>query len=184
MGLLTKISSTASLGGDSLAIFRQDKQANKWRSATFQSISVALTASGERNPAPDTPVAKLSANNVNQTVNRIMGVLSEVSKLSNKKVSDEVEDEVREMANLCLEIALQFGIHSAELRLSVPERGEQITIGEEFQDCQDGDRYKGIVHAVDLVIVPGLQKIGDGRSDMTTKYIVVPCGIYPELSNS
>ncbi|KAI9769805.1 MAG: hypothetical protein M1840_003799 [Geoglossum simile] len=172
---------TASRDGENLTIFRRDRLANKWRSATFQSIGAALVANGGRDLAP---VAKLSADNVNQTATRIISVLSEVSKLSDGRVSGDIEDEVREMANLCFSIALQFGIHTAQLRLSVPDRGEQITIGDEFRDCQDGERYKGTVYAVDLVVVPGLQKIGDGGSDMTTKHIVVPCGIYPELPNS
>jgi hypothetical protein len=123
-----------------------------------------------------------SVDNVNQTVNRIIGVLSEVSKMSGAEVSDEMEDRVREITDLCFNIALQFGIHTAQLRLSIPDRGEQITIGEEFHDCQNGELDKGAVYAVDLVVVPGLQKIGDGRSDMTKKHIIVPCEIYPELS--
>ncbi|KAH0537285.1 hypothetical protein FGG08_005910 [Glutinoglossum americanum] len=170
----------ASPGGESFAIFHQDKLANNWRSATFQCIIVALTSTDGRNPAPDTPLAKLSAKNVNQTISRIMGVLSEVSKLSNSMVGREIEDEIHQMANLSLEIALQFGVHSAQLRLSAPSRGEQIMIGEEFHDCEDGDSSKGSAYVVDLVIVPGLQKVGDGRSDMTSKRTIVPCEIYPE----
>ena len=84
------------------------------------------------------------------------------------------------MVTLAREIALQFGIHSAQLLLCVPQRGEQIQIGEEFHDCEDGDCYKGTVYAVDQLIVPGLQKIGDGRSDMSSKRIITPCEIYPE----
>src|SRR5579862_7188495 len=113
---VTKIPSTASPEDESFAIFRQDKLANRWRSATFQSIATALTANGGFNSAP---MAEFSADNVNQTVNRIIGVLSEVSQLSSTRVSDEMKDRVREMANLCLNIALQFGIHTAELRLSI-----------------------------------------------------------------
>lgn len=109
-----------------------------------------------------------------------MDVLSEVSGLSNSFVPSEVVDQIRQMANLAREIALQFGVHAAQLRLSVPARGEQVQIGEEFHDCEDGDCNRGSICAVDLVIVPGLQKIGDGRSDMTSRRIIVPCEIYPD----
>ena len=94
-----------------------------------------------------------------------------------------MEDEIRQMTNLACEIALQFGVHSAQLRLSAPNRGEQVQIGEEFHDCEDGDSHKGSVYGVDLVIVPGLQKIGDGRSDMSSKWTIVPCEFYPDQSN-
>lgn len=141
---------------------------------------MALTASDESNPEPDSPLAKLSVDNIRQTVNRIMGVLSDVSRLSNSLIRSEVEDEILQMVNLAREIALQFGVHSAQLQLSFPNRGEQIQIGEEFHDCEDGDRYKGSIFGVDLVIVPGLQKIGDGRSDMSSKRIITPCEFYPD----
>jgi hypothetical protein len=129
-------------------------------------------------------LAKLNADNIHQTVDRIMGVLSEVSRLSNSLVRSEVEDQIRQITNLAREIALQFGVQTAQLQLSVPNRGGDIQIGEEFHDCQDGDSYKGEVCAVDLVIVPGLQKIGDGRFDMNSKRIIVPCEIYPYQSRS
>jgi hypothetical protein len=101
--------------------------------------------------------------------------------LSNSLVRSEVEDKIPQIANLAREIALQFGVQTAQLRLSVPTYGEEIQIGEEFHDCEDGDRYRGSVCAVDLVIVPGLQKIGDGQSDMTSNRIIVPCEIYSHL---
>jgi hypothetical protein len=141
---------------------------------------VALTASAESNPAPDSLLAKLNAENVHQTIDRIMVVLSEVSSLSNSSVRSEVVDQIIQMTDLAREIALQFGVHSAQLRLSIPNRGEEIQIGEEFHDCEDGDCNRGSTCTVDLVVVPGLQKIGDGRFDMSSKRIIVPCEIYPD----
>lgn len=138
-----------------------------------------LTGGGIRNLAPGSPLAKLSAENMQQTVNRILGVLSEVSKLSNSLIRSDVEDEIQKMVNLAGEIALQFGVHTAQLRLSVPHRGAQIQIGEEFHDCEDGDFYRGTMYCVELVTFPGLERIGDGRFDMSSKQIVAPCEIYP-----
>lgn len=140
---------------------------------------MVVTGGGNSDPAPDSPLAKLSADNVQQTVDRIMGVLSEVSRLSNSNVRSDVEDETHKMANLARNIALQFGVHTAQLRLSVPHRGAQIQIGEEFHDCEDGDFHRGTICLVDLVTFPGLERIGDGRSDMSSKQIITPCEIYP-----
>lgn len=123
-------------------------------------------------------MASLGADSIQQAVNRIMDILSEVSRLSGSVIQHGMEEQIRQIATLARNIALQFGIQTAELRLLVPTRGEEVQIGEEIHDCEDGDRYKGSTCAADLVIVPGLQKIGDGRSDMSSKRIIVPCEIY------
>lgn len=180
--MLTQFFHLASPKDDGLAVFQQDRLANNWRSATFQCVNGALMASDGRNK--HSQLARFDSDNINRTVDRIMAIFSEVSKLSNSSVRSEAEDEIRHMANLAREIALQFGVHSAQLRLSVPNHGEQVQIGEEFHDCEDGDCHKGSIYGVDLVIVPGLQKIGDGRSDMSSKRTIVPCEFYPDQSNS
>jgi hypothetical protein len=129
-------------------------------------------------------LGSFSANNVNQTVDRIIKVLSEVSSMSNSFIPSEMKDLIRQIANLGLDIALQFGVHTAQLRLLLPNRGERIRIGDEFYDCEDGDCNRGTWYTVDLVAVPGLLKIGGGRSDMTSERIIVPCEIYPDGSSS
>lgn len=179
MVLLTKDLSPASPDSGSFAAFQRDKLANNWRSATFQCISVALRAGNDRGRVPSTPVAKLCADNVKQTIDRITQVLSEVSSLSGGRVAGVVEEDITRTANIALEIALQFGIHPAQLRLLVPNRDEQVMIGEDFHDCENGDGDKGITFPVDLVIMPALQKIGDGRADTSSKRTIVPCEIYP-----
>ena len=103
----------------------------------------------------------------------------EVSKLSNSQVRRELQDEVRQMATVASQIAIQFGVHPAQLQLSFPKSGERVEIGADFQDIEDGEDSKGVVYSVDLVVVPGLQKIGDGKSDMTSKRSIVPCEIFP-----
>jgi hypothetical protein len=174
----------ASFDHEAFAIFHQDKLANKWRAATFQCINAALTTSDDTIPAPDSPLARLSAKNVDQTVARIMAILTEVSNLSSSHVRVEMEHDIHQMVNLGSVIALQFGVHLAQLRILVPSRGEQIQIGESYQDCEDGDCYKGSIYGVDLVTAPGLQKIGDGKSDMSSSRTMVPCEIYPDQPDS
>jgi hypothetical protein len=107
-----------------------------------------------------------------------------VSSLSNVPIRAEIQDEIHEMAKLGRDIALQFGIHPAQLRLLVPSHGEQIEIGESFHDCRDGDSNTGSIYVVDLVTAPGLQKIGDGRSDLNSSRTLAPCEIFADQAGS
>ncbi len=166
---------SASPEREDYAIFRRDSLANNWRSATFQYINVALTAPEHSH----NPIARLSTENLNSTVARILSVLSEVAGLSHASVRPDTQEQVRQMVLLGRDIALQFGIQTAQLQLVVPNHGEQIRIGESFHDCEDGDSFKGKAHDVDLVTAPGLQKLGDGRADMHSRRAMVPCEIYP-----
>jgi hypothetical protein len=142
---------------------------------------VALNATEGRSSPPNSLVAQLDKQNINQTIDRVMAVLSEVSSLSGGSIRDEFEDEVRQMTHLAHDIGLQCGVHCAQLRLFTPNSGDEIQIGADFHDCEDGDSKKGSVYAVDLAIVPGLGKVGDGRSDMSSRRTIVPCEIYPHL---
>lgn len=159
-------------------MFSHDTLANKWRSASFQCISIALRAVDGGNSAPESLLAKLSTENTNQAVNRIMALLREVCTLSNSLMREEIPGEVNRLATLAREFGLQFGVHNAQLRLLVPNIGQQIQIGNEFRDVIDGDLSRGSSCMVDLVVVPGLQRIGDGRSDMATKRVIIPCEFY------
>jgi hypothetical protein len=108
-----------------------------------------------------------------------MSVLSEVASLSSSTVRSEIEDQVRQMVSLGRDIALQFGIQPACLQLVIPAHAEEIKIGERFHDCEDGDSGERKTCSVDIVTAPGLQKVGDGRSDMDVQRPMVPCEIYP-----
>lgn len=125
------------------------------------------------------PIARLSTENFDATVARITSILSEVASLSNATVRSEIQDQIRQMVTLGRDIALQFGIQPAQMQLIIPKHGETIMIGEKFHDCEDGDSFKGKTHSVDLVTAPGLQKIGNGRSDLSSQRHMVPCEIYP-----
>jgi hypothetical protein len=137
-----------------------------------------MDISGEKDTS-GAPVATLIMDNVNQTIARMTTVLVEVSRLSGSSPRAEIE-EVQQIALQARDLALQFGLHSARLQLYMPEHGVEVQIGEDVHDCEDGDCDRGAKHYVDLVTLPGLQKIGDGRSDMHSKRTLVPCEIYPE----
>ena len=73
------------------------------------------------------------------------------------------------MVQTAFELALQFGVQLAQLKVCSPQLGELIKIGEHFHDCEDGDLKKGVEYFVHLVASPGLQKIGDGAYRWTSQ---------------
>jgi hypothetical protein len=172
---------TSSVSGQKLfEFFQQSRIANNWRSSIFQCINEALMeATGKRDDS-NAPIATLITENVNQAIARMTIVLEEVSILSGNR-SPRVEiDELQQIVIQARELALQFGLHPAQLQLHMPRHGDEIQIGEDVHDCEDGDCDRGAKHIVDLVTLPGLQKIGIGRSDMQFKSTLVPCEIYPD----
>jgi hypothetical protein len=112
-------------------------------------------------------------------VTRIMSILFEASTVSGKTLQSDIEQQVRQIVDLVKDVALQFGLHSAHLRLLYPDHGEEIRIGEEYHDCVDDDMSTGETFSVDLVTLPGLQRVGDGRSDVQAKRTLIACDVYP-----
>ena len=117
--------------------------------------------------------------NVNQAIARITSVLSHALRISGNPPPASLDEEIRQIALQSLDLAMQFGLHAARLELIKPSRGDEIRIGSSVHDCEDGDCDKGARHVVDLVTLPGLQIIGDGRSETTFKRVLIPCEIYP-----
>lgn len=111
-------------------------------------------------------------------ISRILRFLSEFASRCNSVVSDEAQNEIKELANLGIEFGLQIGVQPAYVRLLFPSHGESITIGADYQDTQDGDDYKGQTFNVDLVTAAGLQKIGDGRADTKSKRTILACQVW------
>lgn len=97
----------------------------------------------------------------------------------NSPGTHSLDEQVRRIALDSQELAMQFGLHAARLQLLMPAQGDEVRIGSEVYDCEDGDCDRGAKHVVDLVTLPGLQVIGDGRSDHVFKRTLVPCEIYP-----
>jgi hypothetical protein len=163
-----------------LEIFQGDKEANKWRSATFQSIMAAIMpkAGGGRRASPTQTVAlgTTYSQNCARVERDILGVLDEVA---NGVVHGELQDSVPEIARLAGELALEFGAQRSQLGLMLPVRGDNIQIGEQFVDCIDGDGGKGAYIAVELVVCPSMFRVGDGRSDLQSGRTIFPGEIYP-----
>ena len=100
--------------------------------------------------------------------------------LSGSSLNVESENQIHQAVTLAQDIGFQFGIHPAQLRLVIPSRGEAVEIGAKFHDCEGGEEERGKTYQVNLVTLPGLEKVGDGRSNMNSISTIVPCEIYPE----
>jgi hypothetical protein len=102
-----------------------------------------------------------------------------LNKVSETPISKQIEDQIAQIASLASELGLQCGVQPAQLQLFTPSRGQEVQIGDEYHDYADGDSQRGSIVTVDLVLSPGLNRIGDGRGDMNTKIRLVPCEICP-----
>lgn len=169
-----------------MEVFQRDKEANKWRSATFQSIIAVVTpskaagAGGRQAPAlPAITMGTTYAENCARVERDIVGVLNEVA---NGVVNDELQDKVPEITRLAGELALEFGAQRSQLGLMLPVRGDNIQIGEQFVDCVDGDGAKGAYIGVELVVCPCLFRVGDGRGDFQSGRTIFPGEVYPMRS--
>ncbi|EAA33991.1 hypothetical protein GE21DRAFT_3742 [Neurospora crassa] len=168
-----------------LTPFFHSREANKWRSATFQSILMTVappssSMSGSKSSSrkgqqagapsprgtpgpPEHPIATPYYTNINQVQSQIVALLSSIC---SEPLSSEVQSKVSELARQAGELALQFGAQRAQLGLEVPKRGEQVKIGTEsgWVDCEDGDSFggrRGVEVEVDLCVSPKVYRVGD-----------------------
>jgi hypothetical protein len=161
---------------EELQIFSTDQVANGWRSATFQSAFPIVSSD---DPVSNNETASLSYSNLDSAISSISSLFNCVSEISSKPITTPAS-EIRQAVLVAREIALQFGVHPANLRLVFPAHGECVKIGPEFHDCFNGNMDMGAMYTVDLVTFPGLQKVGDGRMDMESVIEIVPCEIFGE----
>ncbi|KAH7625275.1 hypothetical protein SMAC4_08181 [Sordaria macrospora] len=175
----SKASRSSTTDTDILTPFFHSRDANKWRSATFQSILMAVappsssnSRKGQQQQAPspsgtpgppENPANTPYHNNVNQVQSQIIALLSSIC---SEPLSPEIQSKVSELARQAGELALQFGAQRAQLGLEVPKRGEQVKIGTEsgWVDCEDGDSFggrRGVEVEVDLCVSPKVYRVGD-----------------------
>lgn len=103
-------------------------------------------------------------------------------------------DAVPAIVNLAAELGIEFGVQRAQILLVVPQRNDLVQEGPEYQDCL-GSRGGAAAHGsgedgnknnkgdrdmkVDLVVSPGMVRIGDGHGDLTFRKALVPCEVFP-----
>lgn len=145
--------------------------ANRWRSITFQTLAAAATDGGSGS------LIQLGHNNVIHVTEQITSLLSVIA---GSQLQGGLQGEMRTAAGLAYELALQFGVNPARLVLLTVECSQTVVIGGSngFIDCEDGEERRGQKVQVVMVASPGLQRIGDGRSETTQEHTVVPCEVF------
>ncbi|KAF2671474.1 hypothetical protein BT63DRAFT_477946 [Microthyrium microscopicum] len=169
---------TANGSATDLSAYSRETTANTWRAALFQRINSRIS---NKNSSGYFGIRRLSEKNRSDASEKIMRFLSGVVQLSGGNLRETLREEVDHITALAFQIALQFGIHPARLQLIIPQPDQSVQIGDEYQDCEDGNTNKGSIVTVDLVVLPGLEKVGDGRLDLNSKRAIVPCEVYPVL---
>lgn len=152
-----------------IKVFRADKEANKWRSSTFQTIGTTLIPKkGKSASDPDQDQHAPYFQNREQVLNSIKAVLGEVC----AGVSEDMEQRVTKLVHLAGELALEFGAQRAELGFESPPGGSSVQIGRGFIDCIDDDTYRDELKTVALAVSPKFYKTGDGRHDLTSTKLI------------
>jgi hypothetical protein len=134
----------------------------------------AIIAQGGFNESPK--LLEQYNSNLQAAVNRITRVLSDVNSVI---LDDATVQDIKRAARMASELGLQFGVQPSRLQLSRPEWRQVVVIGKEFHDCINADKSPGSKVGVDLVVCPGLNRIGDGKGDMSTRLCLLPCEVYP-----
>ncbi|KAK4186241.1 hypothetical protein QBC35DRAFT_387725 [Podospora australis] len=158
---------------DSIDVFRSDKEANKWRSSTFQAIMSALKSANSKDHLGGGVITPYF-NNRDQIHDNILSILDQVAPGS---ITEDIGDKVSKLIDRAGELALQFGMQRAELGLRGAIKGVQMAIGRDFIDCYDDDG-QGEVKEVVLTITPMCYKAGDGRNDLHTPKVMAQGMIY------
>jgi len=164
---------------DDFDIFRTNLEANRWRSSNFQFIFAAIFPKGAKKgqPAGGKVMVPLFNQNKDKVRNDIIGILSGNSAAG---VPEDLNEDIFQIVQLAGELSLEFGCQRTLLGVERPRRGDAVTIGQGYVDCQDGDSSRGKTEVVHLVVMPKFFRVGDGRSDLKMVKVICPGEIYPQ----
>ncbi|KAM7211659.1 hypothetical protein V8F06_012959 [Rhypophila decipiens] len=166
-----------------VAIFTEDPEANKWRSATFESLMASVLQKDRS--SLETPTARSSSvsrllslygTNIKKAAGGMEKVLADVTGRECATTVKSRREMILKAARLAAELGLQLGVQCARVELKRPARNQSVVIGDEFHHCMDGDLDRGQRVRVDLVVSPGLTRLGSAKTDDKP---VVHCNIYP-----
>jgi hypothetical protein len=157
-------------------LFCRDTQSNKWRSITFHTIFTAIEDPQHLEDYPTPKISKIYQDNVSRVASELDRILEE---FTGRNSDQATAKSIRKIASLAGELGLQFGVHRAHLLLDFPETGSQVRGGTEYSHYRDGEKYQNQMMEVELVLSPGLVRIGDGRRSLSVKAPLQPSLIYP-----
>ncbi|KAF9875534.1 hypothetical protein CkaCkLH20_06915 [Colletotrichum karsti] len=141
-------------------VFPTNKETNFGRAWFFDGIlqSVRSNASGDG-------FASMFQKNVSYVAIELANALQ---RLNNGSLVPQAEMQIQNLMREFGELALQMGSQRAQVFLEVCGHGDVISAGERFTEEAEA---KGMVE-VDLMIQPGLVRIGDGREDLSSEAVI------------
>ncbi len=107
-----------------------------------------------------------------------------LNRITASETNPAVLDAVPEIVRLAAELGLECGVQRAQLWLLLPKRGEVVPEGAEYESCLGGSgnadtsQQRSVV--VDLLVSPGLVRVGDGRGDMAVRKALLACEVFPQ----
>jgi len=108
----------------------------------------------------------------------LMNTLVEITE---SNVPEGIEADVCQFLSRAGELALCLGEQRARVQLLECRPGENVIIGPEFEHsfgalgCERGEE-----RAAQILVRPGLCKIGNGRGEMQTRRVLLPAEIFYE----
>jgi hypothetical protein len=156
------------------SIFSENEVANRWRSATFESIYANIM--GEDGQGGSTPLQELYELNVTEAIQRIATIMADAT---GTPPQPQELSQLKKAVTLAAQLGLQFGVHTGKLEFTWPERGTRVVIGNEFMDEREGAMGSGKSVSVELAVEPGLNRLGNGRGNIQERVSLLPCKLVP-----
>jgi hypothetical protein len=151
-----------------------DTRCERWRSSLFEVLRAAITAQEKCSSVNDRIISSYIA--VRKDVSEALKV--EFSRISPEDMGTTPGD----IAEIACSLALDCGRERCRVQLFAPRKGERVqrTQRKSIQDRNEGFKADTEEGMVELVISPGLMKLGDGhgRSFDTNIVHLSPSDVY------
>ena len=131
---------------------------------------------GEDGQGGSTPLQGLYELNVTGAVQRVAAIMADAT---GAPLRSQELGQLKKAVTLAAQLGLQFGVHTGKLEFTWPEPGTRVVIGKEFMDEREGAMGSGRSVLVDLVVEPGLNRLGNGRGSVQEMVSLLPCQLVP-----
>ncbi|KAI5458968.1 hypothetical protein BGZ63DRAFT_390052 [Mariannaea sp. PMI_226] len=139
-----------------------NKGLNKWRATTFDGILKGVRAGQQHNRL----VRCFNANVAAVTE----GLIASLLQISDNRLNPQATAEIGSIAQAVGELALEMGSQRAHVCLDAVGHGQVVVSGERFKDDAE---YDAVKLTVDLMTLPCLRRLGDGRDDESVERVIV-----------
>ncbi|OCK81695.1 hypothetical protein K432DRAFT_403556 [Lepidopterella palustris CBS 459.81] len=151
-----------------------DILSEKWRYTTFETLRRDLDQTNTNRHAASKQIMRSYQDNSSTVKNVLSAGVAKVT-------SEDKDADISSIVDEACSLALDFGIERCRLQLTAPQPNELVSMFnpgayEDHNDRNDPSLTEGIV---ELVISPGLRKMGDGRGGRLDQVIdLCPAAIY------